>query len=266
MDKLFEIEELLEDMAEMLEPHLEILPVTLSKVKTFEKPLSVFSMTSFLAKIEAIRIGIFEVAKIEEHYSMNILYRSIIEHFIKSQYIWIKTIESDNDEIGIDYWLFGRDQENIDYAKALHQSYSLVGISPEKTPIETLKEIGVISNERSGTQIRKRTEQFSYKNMTHYIVESTKMKESGSAPILSSIFPRYSELSSCVHGGPESVGTYGNGPDSMLEIVEMSTFASLHTRWLSFLLLYQYDESMEPLCQISQDFLHRFTQKESICT
>ena len=212
MDRLSEIEELLEDMAEMLEPHLEILPVTLSKIKTFRKPLSVFSMTSFLGKVEAIRIGIFEVAKIEEHYSMNILYRSIIEHFIKAQYIWLKTIESNNDEIGIDYWLFGRDQESIDYVKALHQSYALVGISPTKTPLDTLKELGVISNENSGSQIKKRTEQFAYKNMTHYIAESTKMKETGSAPVLSSIFPRYSELSSCVHGGPESVQAYGSGP------------------------------------------------------
>ncbi|WP_321323526.1 hypothetical protein [Thiomicrorhabdus sp.] len=264
MDRLLEIEELLEDMAEMLEPHLELLPAILAKVKTFEKPLSVFSMTSFLAKIESIRIGIFEVAKIEEHYSMNILYRSIIEHFIKAQYIWLKSIELDNDEIGIDYWLFGKDQENIDYTKALHQSYTLLGITPTKSPLETLKELGVISNEKSASQIRKRTEQFAYKNMTHYIAESTKMKESGVAPILSSIFPRYSELSSCVHGGPDSVEAYRNGPDAMLEIIEMSTFASLYIRWLSFVLLYQYDESMNPLCQISQGFLHRFTENEGV--
>jgi hypothetical protein len=259
MKYLFEIEDILEELAEEIEPYLPLIPEFLSNIKNTDKPLSIFSMTSFFPKVESIRAGIFEVAKIDEYYSLNILFRSLIEHFVKAQYIWMKTIENKNDEIGIDYWLFGRDQENIDYVKSLQQSYSLVGINPEISPVETLKEMGVISKNKSSSQILKKSEQFKYKKMTHYIANKLKSKENGVAPILSSIFPRYSELSSCVHGGPDSVGTYEKGPGGVKEIIEMATFVSLYTRWSAFILFYQYEKGVEPLCQITQKYLHKFT-------
>lgn len=259
MEELLKIEDLLEELAEEIEPHLPLIPEFLSKIKNTDKPLSIFSKTTLFTKIESIRIGVFEVAKINEFYSLNILYRSLIEHFIKYQYIWMKTIRNNDDEIGIDYCVFGKHQENIDYAKALQQSYSLVGINSEISPFETLKNMGVISNDKSANQIRKKSDQFKYKNMTYYIAEQMKTKESGVAPILSSIFPRYSELSSCVHGGPVSVGAYETGPETAKEILEMSTFASLHTRWLEYIHYYQYDNSFEPLCQITKKYLRKFT-------
>lgn len=259
MEDLSEIENMLEELAEEIEPHLPLMHGFLSNLKSTDKPLSIFSMTSFFPKVESIRIGIFEIAKIEEYYSLNILFRSLIEHFVKAQYILMKTVGNKNDEVGIDYWLFGRDQENIDYAKALLQSYALVGIQPNKPLVETLKQIGVISKDKSENQIRTRSEQFKYKNMTHYLANQMKTKENGAAPILGSIFPRYSELSSCVHGGPDSVGAYEKGPDAVKEIIEMATFASLYTRWSTYILFYQYEKSVEPLCLISKKYLHKFT-------
>ena len=259
MEELFEIEDMLEELAEEIEPHLQLIPDFLSNLKDTDKPLSIFSMSSFFPKIESIRLGIFEVAKIDEYYSLNILFRSLIEHFIKAQYIWMKAVGAKNDEIGIDYWLFGQDQEYIDYAKAIQHSYSLVGINPEISPVETLREMGVISKEKSLNEIRKKSDQFKYKNMTHFIADQLKSKENVAAPKLSSIFPRYAELSSCVHGGPDSVGTYGKGPEVLKEIVEMATFASLRTRWLTYILFFQYEKSVEPLCQITQKYLHKIT-------
>lgn len=259
MEEVFDIEEMFEELAEEIEPHLQLIPDFLSNLKDTDKPLSIFSMSSFFPKIESIRHGTLEVAKIDEYYSLNILFRSLIEHFIKAQYIWMKTVGAKNDEVGIDYWLFGQDQEIIDYAKALQHSYSLVGMDPEISPVETLRGMGVISKETSLNEIRKKSEQFKYKNMTHFIADQLKSKENGAAPILVSIFPRYSELSSCVHGGPDSVGTYEKGPEAVKEIVEMTSFASLYTRWLTYILFFQYEKKMEPLCQIAQKYLHQFT-------
>jgi hypothetical protein len=263
MKEIYEIEDLLEELAEEIEPHLSLLPKFLSNLKETGKSLSIFSMASFFPKIESIRHGIFEVAKIEEFYSLNILFRSLIEHFVKAQYLWMKTLDQKNDEIGIDYWLFGKDQENIDYAKSLQQSYSLIGINLEESPVNILKEMGVISKDTSANQIRKKTDQFKYKSMTHFITESLKSKESGRAPILGTIFPRYAELSSCVHGGPDSVSTYETGPENLFEIINMSVFASLYIRWSTFILCFQYEKKFEAHCQISQKYLNKFTRHKN---
>ncbi len=259
MDKISEIEDMLENLAEDIEPHLPLIPKFLSSLDSTDKPLSIFSMTSFFPKVESIRAGIFEVAKIEEYYSVSILYRSLIEHFIKAQYMWMKTNSNSDDSVGIDYWLFGQDKENIDYAKALEHGYSLIGMSPKIPSLQALHEMGIVSKDKSANKIRKKTEQFNYKNMVHYLADSLKTKESGAAPILSSIFPRYSQLSSFVHGGPDSVNAYEKSPEELQEIIEMATFASLYTRWCAFILFYQYDKSVEPLCQIAQGYLHKYT-------
>ncbi len=247
-------EELLDDLAGEIDPHIETISKFLEKLKETDKPLSIFSTTSFIPKIESLRIGIFELAKIEEYYSLNILFRSSIEQFIKFQYLWMKTIENKNDEIGIDYWVFGGQQEKIDYVKALSQSYQMLGISSAKSALETLQDLGILSNELSAGQIKKRTEQFTYKSMTFYISE--KVKKGESLPILNAVLPRYSELSSCVHGGPESVSIFS---ESIInEAIEFSTFASLYTRYLSWVLMAQYEKGIFPVCGIVKKYLDKY--------
>lgn len=262
MATINEIEFFLEDYAEEIEEHFFNIPKFLSNLEKINKPLSIFSMTSLFPKIESIRLGIFEVAKINEFYSVNILYRALIEQSIKAQYLWMRIVESKDDEIGVDYWVFGKDQENIDYAKALQHSYSLIGIAPELSAIEILKKYGVILDKKSGNEIRLKQEQFKYKNMVRYINEKLKKDKSSVPSILTSIFPLYSELSSCVHGGPDSTDSYQNGAEKLQNIVTISTFISLYIRWLSFTLFYQYDKSFDSLCSITQKYLIKYLEME----
>ena len=253
-DNMKETEKLLDDLAEEIDPHIETISKFLENLKETDKPLSIFSTTSFIPKIESLRIGIFELAKIEEYYSLNILFRSSIEQFLKFQYLWMKTVENNNDEIGIDYWVFGGQQEKIDYAKALSQTYKMLGISSIKSALQTLQDLGIISNESSASQIKKRTEQFTYKSMTFYISEKTNKGES--LPILNAVLPRYSELSSCVHGGPESAFTFSES--GIKEAIEFSTFASLYTRYLSWVLMAQYEKDIFPACHIVKKYLDKY--------
>ena len=123
MDKLLQLEELMDGLAEDVDPHFDVISDAIKKSMNKEKPLSIFSFVSFLPKIESIRLGVFDLARAEGYYSINILYRSLIEHYIKAVYLWIKTIENNNDEVGIDYWIFGSDKEIVDYARALSDSY-----------------------------------------------------------------------------------------------------------------------------------------------
>jgi hypothetical protein len=172
MDRINELEELLDNLAEEVEPHFELIPEFMQKIRTTKKPLSIFSTTSFFPKIESIRHGIFEIAKIEEHYSINILYRSLIEHFVKHQYLTLKTIGSNDDSIGIDYWLFGQDKEILNFAKAAENSYRILGIQQPKPVDEMLREMGILDETKSKRLIQRKTDQFQYKNMINFIVET----------------------------------------------------------------------------------------------
>lgn len=260
MEHLYEIDDFLEELAEEVEPYLDRHHRFLQKIKSYDKPLSIFSMSSFHPKVESIRIGIFETAKVEEHYSVNILYRSLLEHFVKAQYLWMRTVEQESDEIGVDYWLFGNAQEAIDYGKNLRDAYSLVGIESEIDPIDVLRKKGFLDRKQSARGVKRKTDQFTYKFMTRHIAESLKAKESGKAPILQSIFPRYSELSSFVHGGPEATVGFDRANRDIKDAINMSTFASLYVRWSVYVLFYQYDEQFEPLLTISSKYLGKFSK------
>lgn len=260
MASVYELEQKLETLAEELEPHLELIPKFLSNLDSTNKPLSLFSTFSFFPKIESIRLGIYELVQKPEIYSSKILFRSLIEHFVKFQYLWIKTMRQSGDEIGIDFWVLGRDQEKVDYARALYESYQLVGIKPKKSPHEVLKEMGIVSSTKTARSIRKKADQFLYKNMVKFISKELKFKEKGDAPLFGSMFPKYSELSTFVHGGPESVWLDEEDEESIQEIVNMSTFASLYARNMVDVAMYQHDKSVEPLLNLSAKYLHEFAK------
>lgn len=175
----------------------------------------------------------------------------------------MRTLEVETDEVGIDYWLFGNAQETLDYAKSLRDAYELVGMEAERDTSDILRDMNILGEEHSHRSIKSRIEQFRYKNMTRYIADSLKAKEKGSAPILSSVFPRYSELSSCVHGGPTATREFDKATVDISEAVEISTFASLYIRWSVYVLFYQYDKGMAPLVQIADRYLKKFAENNN---
>jgi len=262
-ENIGKIEELLEEMAEEIDPYMGLFSEAPPAFLDSEKPLSVFSVTSFLAKVESLRIGLFEVAKLEEYYSLGVLFRALIEHFIKFQYMSMKMLNQSEDEIGIDYWLFGQDREMIDFAKSAQHAYRLLGIDDKYDVNEILKKHGIITEEKSASKIRKRSEQFQFNNMVRYISNQLEYEKSGNSQFLMMFFPKYSELSSCVHGGPESNSAYETGPERLKEAIRMSTFASLMTRHYTYMILYKYDTKFKNLCFISKSYLEKYCNGET---
>ena len=55
MEDSIEIKNMLEELAEEIEPHLPVMEGFLPNLKSTDKPLSIFSMASFFPKVESIR-------------------------------------------------------------------------------------------------------------------------------------------------------------------------------------------------------------------
>ena len=128
------IDDFLEDLAEEVEPHLLSLQEFIFTIKDRDKPLSTQAVFGLSTAIESLRIGIFATARIEEYYSLNVLHRSLIEHFLKFNYLWMRLSSSQDDEVGVDYWVFGRKKEAADYVRNLTKAYEMVGLSVKESP------------------------------------------------------------------------------------------------------------------------------------
>jgi hypothetical protein len=155
MDRISKLENLLEEFAEAKEPFQHLIPELFDNLESVDKPLSLFSCFSFIPRIESLRLGLFELAKIDEDYSFKILYRSLIEHMVKSLYLYLKTLEANDDQVGIDYWKFGQAQENLDFAKAANCSLKALRQESEELPIDIIKRLGAIPEGLSGSEIQK---------------------------------------------------------------------------------------------------------------
>tara|TARA_R110002073_G_scaffold27126_5_gene88098 strand:- start:894 stop:1715 length:822 start_codon:yes stop_codon:yes gene_type:complete len=250
-------EQLLEEMAEEIDPYfLRLHDFLFNKLRSTEQPLSLFSTTSFAPKVDSLREGIFITLRRQEFYSARILFRASIEHTVKAQYLFFETTRNKNDQVGIDYWAFGSDQETVNYVKSLENAYKILRIKPNKSAAEILRDIGIISEEKSANLIKKKTEQFLYKKMVESVANS--LNSSREDSLLSTILPRYSELSSYVHGGPASVDGGGLSQESFEEMIEASTFFSLLTKYTSYNLIYKYDKEIEPLASITMKYLTKF--------
>jgi hypothetical protein len=255
MKELVDYENFLEELSEKEDPFMGLFPEFLSSIKERDKPLSIFSTISFLPRVESIRAAIFETAKIDDIYTTKILYRSLIEHWIKFQFLFLRTIEEKDDTIGMDYWFFGSSQENLDFVKSVNNVKVYLGIGDDKLPIDQLKEFGALPEEMSSRQLQSKLEQFKYKSMTNYLIGaySEELDKDG-LRWLYEVFPRFSLLSSYVHGGPDAIGGGDPLEDSLTTIVKNSVEALLWVKQFSYILMYQYDKRFGELVNLSREY------------
>lgn len=144
-------------------------------------PLSGFLLVAMLRKLSAIQLAIFDLCESENYYSLNIIYRSFIEHYLKFLYSFLRLLEEKNDDVGKDYYVHGMLYE----CQALERSQ----INAQKLAGET-----EIERKFSGQQ-----DKFKLRDIIKYINDKIPACNSKVPPLI--LIPMYSRLSSFVHCG-----------------------------------------------------------------
>lgn len=91
------------------------LSSSISKTQ-YPKTLSTFSL--FVAKVDFIKNAIFDVSSNEDIYSSKILYRALIEHMLKFQYLFFRFSQEKSDRPAEEHELFSDLVEDVEYTKA----------------------------------------------------------------------------------------------------------------------------------------------------
>lgn len=238
-DYIEEIREIDAKIHEVIEESLADLARFLSNSKF---PKTGTALIMLLTKSNFIKNGIYELCSVEDLYSVNILYRSLIEHFLKHQYIFLNFAKSNNDQIGTDYYSYCDMGENLDYLKAIRSTNTI--FDPSNSDIEVWEEL-VKHDKRfkgiSPKKLKEKNDQFRYKNIIRYI-SSLGIEDNGT---LKKIIPQYSELSSFVHGGPysENILFEKSGSTERIEIMkntcEMTFSIAKSIKAFTYLFAYQ---------------------------
>lgn len=237
--------------SEIYDVFVKYTPVTNEILKTIKHPKTGLTLVQFMVKTNFIKEGIFELYESENLYSMSILFRSMIEHFLRFQYIFLRFAKDKNDSIGEDYIVFCSLNEFIEIGKSWKDVSKISGERPVLDPYDLLKEFNPDFARYSRKEIENKSHQFRYKNIIKFIHELVDNRPPlVDTSLLLKLIPKYADLSSFVHGGPNSDKEMMKNISEevrnkvLLDIIEQTFIMTASVKSFSYLMLYQEDRRL----------------------
>jgi len=245
------------ELNEYRERLIEVYSRAESELLDFSKcsiPLSGFLLVAMLRRLWQIQAATSTLCCQQNHYSAKIIYRAFIEHYFKSQYVWMRLAEEKNDEIGKDYYVHAMACEAEEIAKWDRRAEEMAGSGKrtKRSPITKDK--------------------FRLKDIIAYIHRRIPAKDKDTLPL--KILPVYSRLSSFVHCGVsadvDDLHSSLAGPEAYIDILETS-FQMLASSFLfsfaSFAHLYRHFKNEDnprfaEYCQMLSNILYAAKSKE----
>jgi len=201
MNKIDTIRDLDDEVFEIFQ---EYFPKTQNSkfIKTYPKTNLLISMLDTSGNF--IKNSIFDCCETDDYYGMKILYRSLIEHYIRYKYIFIKWTITKSDEFSNDYFEFNNAREVLDLIKAKVSEKQLYDTSYKIEDWNRLLKDHPQFKNKTRKQVEKETSKYSFKNIIRFLNIELKKGEQEMSEFLGKLIVEYSELSSFVHGGMKS--------------------------------------------------------------
>jgi hypothetical protein len=160
------------------------------------------AMLAFAAKAASLKLALFDLLESENAYAFNVVFRSLCEHYVKFMYIWVRFLSEGSDTVGEEYYTYCGASELIDYANAFKKAEDILGRKLVVDYEKFLHEIMPITGGMNLSDVRRKSDQFRYREIIRYVAAHIPEIASTQCQFLVTIIPRYAELSSFVHGGP----------------------------------------------------------------
>lgn len=184
----------------------QAFPLLMSLREKTEFKKSATTTIAFIGNTNFIKNGIFDLYESQNVYSIKILFRSLIEHYLKFQYLFFRFIEIKNDSVFADYEKFSKYSEMIYYGDSIKNIYEILnGDTSKLNSFETLKELFPELSELSRKSFKNKIDEYRIQNIIKFI--NSKINKDNTYKgnkFLLDLLPIYSELSSFVHGGIEA--------------------------------------------------------------
>ena len=222
--------------------HLQFLLLKSDFKKTVDICFSMMTGSNFLKN------SIFDCAENDNYYSVNVLYRSLIEHFLRFKFFWFNNSEQKDDNYAFVFRTSLEFNERLTIANAVNNAKK---IKHEK--IKTSEEIWdelFKSNKDFGNLNKKEISEFSknlsIKNIIEYLERRMKNEKRETNSFLQKMIIEYSILSSFVHGGPRAhfetvqFGITGDREIGYLNICGPALQMATSIKIFSYLTFYQF--------------------------
>jgi translation initiation factor 2 beta subunit (eIF-2beta)/eIF-5 len=224
----------------------------ISDKSKYSIPKTILTLSMLCFRIGTIKDGIITLAEYSEIYSTKILYRSIIEHYLRYQYLFSEFIIQRNDDPVIEYNLFSDLSELIDYGASWQFVKRINQDDVNNQELYTvLKNIRPQISRYSIKEIKRNVANYRYRNIVKYLHNNLSSKGNIGLDnnFILNIIPEYSELSSYVHGGiyaeHETISFVDvkKCEEELIRMAEMAVLMSMHVHECIFIVAMQYDKT-----------------------
>jgi len=158
----------------------------------------------YIGSTDVIKRSLFLSAIHKDIYSVKILFRSIIEHFLRFQYIWFNFVELGQDEsFSSEHYVKLALSERLSANKSIAAT-NRIRKQPGKTIEEMWSDAQNLSPKfakYSMKEIETFSKEISIKNIIEKLLQTLAIKPNDHKVFIEDLILRYSELSSFVHGG-----------------------------------------------------------------
>ncbi len=166
--------------------------------KNFPKTFEISNL--FAISTNFIKNSIFDCSETDDLFGVKILFRSLIEHYLRFKYVYFNWVKSKDDETSKRYLEFTQVKEILDKIKSSISEHKLSNpdfeISSWQKIFEEIPELKKYSKKEIETESLK----YTYKNIIKKLKEIDEKAEHETS-FLGSLLLEYGELSSFVHGG-----------------------------------------------------------------
>lgn len=175
----------------------ELLKMVISS--KYPKTFSV--MGYLLAATNDLKLGIFELSYAESLYSIKSLYRVLLEHFLKINYIFYRFCKEKTDDVGNDYSISSSVGDVLSLAKSYNQLKAILekkssGIDDYKIICEFLPKYADYGEK----YLKEVGREFKNFNIVKTLIDSGISDGDDNAfGLLHKILPKYAELSGFIH-------------------------------------------------------------------
>ena len=149
-----------------------------------------------------LKKGILGAIRNRNIYAANVLFRSLLEHFVKFLYVTYRYGQEKNDDVGTDNFIFSRAVEIKDYGNALKLATKLLG--QDESSIDDKAAITKFNHEAGAMSFKKLkglNEQFNFRTIIKFFEENEPEFFKEQLQMFPPSIIEYSELSTYVHGG-----------------------------------------------------------------
>lgn len=236
----------------IFENNKKVIPLILKLIETKKIPKTIELFSMYMNNTSFLKNGIFDSLESDNLYTSKVLFRSLIEHYLRFLFVYFNYLSDKDDTKSEHYYIALEISEFLAYNKPLNimKGKNITTATLNNEWDNLCIEYPALSK-YSKKEILLYSKQLSIRNIIKFINEQVGVSKNTGYVLLPNMISEYSKLSSYVHGGIFALHECDIYSDKKKRDIEKLRLGQLtfqltgQIKLLSYWIMYPYEKQLE---------------------